>query len=189
MRARGARRRLRLLAGFDEDDAARCETQARPGTYRRTAELQRLGRDEASLALKPSHMKAEMHDLRSVSGTKTVPADEPRRCCTYSELQERSACRMAAPRIESGKPSCAVSASSGRIETLTETSPAEGRFVWHSPRSCSASELLLLDEPTNHLDLEVRNWSKLSRRLSNAVILVPDRYFLDDVVTRSTTSR
>src|ERR1700746_3231764 len=46
--------------------------------------------------------------------------------------------------------------------------------------------LLLLDEPTNHLDLEARNWlEEYLNAYPHAVILVsPDRFFLDAVVTR-----
>ncbi len=49
-------------------------------------------------------------------------------------------------------------------------------------------DLLLLDEPTNHLDIEARNWLEdYLRDYPKSVVLVShDRYFMDQVCSRTT---
>jgi ATP-binding cassette subfamily F protein 3 len=51
-------------------------------------------------------------------------------------------------------------------------------------------DLLLLDEPTNHLDLEMLEWLESFMRTWGGACLVVshDRYFLDRVTTRPSTS-
>src|SRR5437773_7197458 len=185
---------LRMMAGLDEPDSgAVLQPSALTVGYLPQDGLTHSGRtvfDEASSAFANLlAAKEEMHTLESRLGDESIPqAEHDAMLARYSDLQDRF-------RIGGGYSIDLKTATV--LQGLGFTNADFGRATetfsggWQMRIALAKlllgqPNLLLLDEPTNHLDLEARNWLETYLiEYPHAVILVsPDRFFLDAVVTR-----
>src|ERR1700724_2061667 len=185
---------LRMMAGLDEPDSGGI---LRPAAltvgYLPQDGLTHASRtvfDEGATAFGgPLAMKAESHALGQRLGDRSIPAAEHDAMLgRYSDLQDRF--RLGDGYSIELKTATVLQGLGFRpsdFERSTETFSGGWQMrIALAKLLLGQPNLLLLDEPTNHLDLEARNWLEgYLNGYPHAVILVsPDRFFLDAVVTR-----
>ncbi len=185
---------LAILAGRDEPDVGRVERSpaGRIGYLQQHAEPPpgRTLADEAREGLAHLYeLQRRAHDLAEQMAATSDPAESARLHERYDEIHlqlDRLDAYTVEHRVEEVLQGLGFQPEDSNRPLTTFSGGQQNRAAL-ARLLLAAPDLLLLDEPTNHLDIDATEWLEryLSRSTQAVLVVSHDRYFLDQVTSRT----